>query len=94
MLLMMVVFLLAMAARLVWKIIKFKPEPKPLSLTVISQCKSCGKKHMSKFKVGDHLLKPCGKCECGGTFRMIKIYNDEETKEERKWKAYEKRFEV
>lgn len=94
--LLMIVFLVIMLARLVLKIKRRKPEQKPLSLVVISQCKSCGnKERISKFKAcGDYLLKPHGKCRCGGTIRIIKMYNEEETEKERKWRVYARKFEV
>lgn len=90
----MIVFLIIMLVRLVKKIRNRKPEQKPFSLMVISQCKSCNKKCSSKFKEGDYLFKPYGKCTCGKTLRIVKIYTEEDTEKERKWRAYIKKFEV
>lgn len=90
-----ILVLVVMLIRLVLKIKKRKPEQKPLTLMVISQCKSCNDKEWTSiFKEGDYLLKPCGKCICGKTLRIVKIYNEAETKAERKWRAYTKRFDV
>lgn len=89
------VFLFAMLVRLIVKGRKKLVQGRePLQLTVITRCRSCPKKSIEPFKEGDYLLKSCGKCKCGGQIRIIKIYTDEKTPQERKWKAYEKRFEV
>lgn len=93
--LLLIILFVVMLVRVVMKIKKRKPEQKPLTLMVISQCKSCNDKEWTSiFKTGDYLLKPCGKCPCGGTLRIVKIYNEAETKAERKWRAYTKRFDV
>jgi len=92
--LLMIILLIAMLVRLVLKMRKCKPKQKHLSLKVISQCKSCNKEWTSIFKTGDYLLKPSGKCGCGEALRIVKIYSEVETKKERKWREYTKKFEI
>lgn len=74
--------------------IKRKKKPKPMKVTTEIHCKKCNKGQIRNFKEGDYVFKACGKCKCGSTKRIVKIYTKDKTEKERKWERYEKKFEV